>query len=60
MNQACEPLILELAQRAKARMDSPPPVADLAGLITTLDGFGYVIPHLIVVGRSVDAAITQR
>ena len=60
LNQACEPLILELAGRAKARIDSPPPVADVAQLITTFDGFGYVIPHLIVIGRSLDAAIFQK
>tara|TARA_B110000046_G_scaffold668_1_gene765 strand:- start:313 stop:1140 length:828 start_codon:yes stop_codon:yes gene_type:complete len=59
MNVACEPLILELAQRAKARLVDPPPITDLSGLITVLDGFGYVIPHLVVVGSAVDAALLE-
>ncbi len=59
MNVACEPLILELAQRAKARLVDPPPTTDLSGLITVLDGFGYVIPHLVVFGRAIDAALLE-
>lgn len=59
MNEACEPLVLDLAQRAKARLDGPPPITNLSGLITVLDGFGYVIPHLVVVGHSIDAALPR-
>ena len=59
MNEACEPLVLDLAQRAKARIFGPPPITDLSGLITVLDGFGYIIPHLIVVGRAVDAVLPR-
>ena len=59
MNEACEPLILELAQRAKARLVDPPPTTDLSGLITVLDGFGYIIPHLVVVGSAVEAALPK-
>jgi hypothetical protein len=59
MQKSCGPLILDLAQRAKTRLSSPPPMTDLSTLNKVLDGFGYVIPHLIVVGRSVDAVMPR-
>ena len=59
MQKSCESLILDLAQRAKARLSSPPPITDFSTLITVLDGFGYVIPYLIVVGRSVDTVMAR-
>jgi hypothetical protein len=59
MSEACEPLLLDLAQRARARSDGPPLTTDMSQLINVLDGFGYVIPHFIVVGRAVDAALSR-
>ena len=59
MQKSCEPLIHDSAQRAKARLSSPPTTVDFFTLIAVLNGFGYVIPHLVVVGRSVDAVMPR-
>lgn len=57
MNAACEPLIHELAHRAQARLSGPPPITDATDLARNLDGFGYLIPHLVVVGQAIEAAL---
>lgn len=59
MNAACEPLIHELAHRARARLKGPPPITRSSDLARNLDAFGYLIPHLVVVGRAVEAALPE-
>ncbi|NQV98170.1 MAG: hypothetical protein HQ483_00595 [Rhodospirillales bacterium] len=59
MNTACVPLISELAQRARTPLSEPPPITGSTDLVRNLEGFGYLIPHLVVVGRAVEAALPE-
>jgi len=59
MNAACGPLIHDLAHRARAHMSGPPPITGATNLVKNLNGFGYLIPHLVVVGRAVEAALPE-
>jgi hypothetical protein len=51
-----EPLIQTLAARAKSPGPMPA-VPDKAALMKTLDGFLYVIPHMVVIGKALEKAI---
>lgn len=56
---ACRPLIGALLEKARARNPGPPPMADTAPLVRVLDGFAYVIPHMVVVGTALEAALAD-
>jgi hypothetical protein len=55
---ACRPLVSQLLQKAKARNVGPAPLDDPAQLLQVLDTFGYVIPHMVVVGEALEEALT--
>lgn len=59
MNAACAPLIQEVASRARARLNEPQPITHSSDLVRNLDGFGYLIPHLVVVGGAIEAALPK-
>jgi hypothetical protein len=59
MNEVCEPFVLNLAQWVKSCIGNLSPTTDLSSLTTVLDGFGYVIPHHIVVVRAVETALPR-
>lgn len=55
----CRPLMAALKARA-GRDIGPPPVADPAPLLKVLDTFsGYVIPHMVVIGEALEAALAE-
>jgi hypothetical protein len=54
---ACKPLIGQLLAKAKARHPGPPPLADPTPLLQVMDTFAYVIPHMVVVGAALEAAL---
>jgi len=56
---ACTPLIGQLLAKAKARHPGPPPLADPTPLLRVMDTFGYVIPHMVVVGTGLEAALAE-
>lgn len=57
LNDACAPLIEQVAERARERVSEPPPITNQVILLRVLDGFSYVIPHLVVVGQAIEAAL---
>lgn len=56
---ACKPLIGQLLAKAKARNPGPVPVADPTQLLRVMDTFAYVIPHMVVVGTGLEAALAE-
>ena len=54
---ACRPLIGQLLAKAKARNPGPVPMADPTPLLRVMDTFAYVIPHMVVVGAALEAAL---
>ncbi|MEQ8507209.1 MAG: hypothetical protein RIB80_17950 [Rhodospirillales bacterium] len=50
----CRPLIGHLLAKAKTRSPGPLPMDDPAPLLTVLDTFAYVIPHMVVVGEALE------
>lgn len=59
LHDACRPLIGALLEKAQARNSGPPPMADPAPLVKVLDGFAYVIPHMVVVGTALETALAD-
>ena len=57
---ACKPLIGQLLAKAKARNPGPVPMADPTPLIRVMDTFAYVIPHMVVVGAALEAALKPK
>lgn len=56
---ACRPLIGQLLAKAKARNPRPVPMADPTQLLRVMDTFAYVIPHMVVVGTALEAALAE-
>ena len=56
---ACRPLIGQLLAKAKARNLGPVPMADPTQLLQVMDTFAYVIPHMVVVGTGLEAALAE-
>ena len=54
---ACRPLIGQMLANAKTRDPGPLPVAEPEALIQVLDTFAYVIPHMVVIGEALEAAL---
>ncbi len=58
LGQAARPLMQTLAHRAAEDAAPPPEIDGKEALVARLDGFaGFLIPHMIVVGRAVDASL---
>ena len=53
----CRPLIGQMLANARARDPGPLPVAEPEALIRVLDTFAYVIPHMVVIGEALEAAL---
>jgi len=60
LHAACRPLIGALLEKARGRKPGPPPMTDPAPLVRVLDGFAYVIPHMVVVGTALAAALPDK
>ncbi|UTW50978.1 hypothetical protein KFF05_13740 [bacterium SCSIO 12827] len=56
----CKPLVGQLLAKAKARNPGPVPMDDPTPLIRVMDTFAYVIPHMVVVGAALAAAIKPK
>ncbi len=53
----CAPLIGQVLANARARDPGPPPLDDPADLISVMDAFMYLSPHMVVVGRALEVAL---
>ena len=53
----CAPLIGQVLANARARNPGPAPLDDPADLISVMDAFMYLSPHMVVVGRALEIAL---